>query len=65
MQAALFFTKRNMKSPYANVKRYDDECYFRNAAKDSREKFPSLLTDPAAVDLSVIIPAYNEKHRRK
>ncbi|OQV20131.1 Dolichyl-phosphate beta-glucosyltransferase [Hypsibius exemplaris] len=60
---ALYWIKRNMKSPFANIKRYEEEYFYRNPKTDKMEAFPSLMTDAASMDLTVIIPAYNEKDR--
>lgn len=49
--------------PFPNLSREDSEKYFIDPAKDDElVKFPSLH-DPASVDLSVIVPAYNEEDR--
>lgn len=48
-------------SPFPNIKRYKDEEYYEDPA-GSKSKFPSIEDDPS-VELSVIIPAYEEEKR--
>lgn len=50
-------------SPYAQIHRHDDETYFVDE-HCKRIKFPSLSDSPT-IELSVIVPAYNEQDRRK
>lgn len=47
--------------PYPDLGRYDSEKYFLNE-KQEKCLFPSIH-DPASVELSVIVPAYNEEER--
>lgn len=47
--------------PYPDLGRYDSEKYFLNE-KQEKCLFPSV-NDPASVELSVIVPAYNEDER--
>lgn len=47
--------------PYPDLGRYDSEKYFLNE-KQEKCLFPSI-NDPANVELSVIVPAYNEEER--
>lgn len=47
--------------PYPDLGRYDSEKYFLNE-KQEKCLFPSI-NDPASVELSVIVPAYNEEER--
>lgn len=47
--------------PYPDLGRYDSEKYFLNE-KQEKCLFPSI-NDPASVELSVIVPAYNEDER--
>lgn len=47
--------------PYPDLGRYDSEKYFLNE-KQEKCLFPSV-NDPASVELSVIVPAYNEEER--
>lgn len=51
------------KSPFAHKPRNDEESYFIDE-HGKNVKFPSLADDPT-VDLSVIVPAYNEQYRCK
>ena len=54
---------RLASKPYADIKVFQQEHYFRTSkASSDREKFKSL-EDPGSLDLSVIIPAYNEEER--
>lgn len=47
--------------PYPDLGRYDSEKYFLN---EKQEKCLFLsINDPASVELSVIVPAYNEEER--
>ncbi|KJE89135.1 hypothetical protein CAOG_08434 [Capsaspora owczarzaki ATCC 30864] len=55
--AALWYT-----SPVLHP-RSGTELSFVNPASGGRQDFPSLLRDPATVDLSLIVPAYNEEKR--
>ncbi|XP_048775929.2 dolichyl-phosphate beta-glucosyltransferase-like isoform X2 [Ostrea edulis] len=47
--------------PYPDLGRYETEKYFLNE-KHEKCLFPSI-NDPASVELSVIVPAYNEEER--
>ena len=50
-------------TPYPNILEFDQEKYFKTSLSGCETKdFPSL-TDPASVNLSVIVPAYNEELR--
>ena len=50
-------------SPYPNILQFDQEKYFKTSLSGGEKKeFPSL-TDAATVNLSVIVPAYNEELR--
>ena len=46
---------------YPKVQIFEDEKYFENDA-GKKEKFPSL-DDEATLDISIIVPAYNEEDR--
>ncbi|XP_015593192.1 dolichyl-phosphate beta-glucosyltransferase [Cephus cinctus] len=48
--------------PYPKVWRHEDEKYFYNALMDKKEPFPSLYDD-WSINLSVVVPAYNEEER--
>lgn len=50
-------------SPYAHHPRNDEELFFFDE-QGKQFKFPSSSDDPT-LDLSVIVPAYNEQYRRK
>ncbi|XP_062585851.1 dolichyl-phosphate beta-glucosyltransferase-like [Saccostrea cucullata] len=47
--------------PYPELGRYESEKYFMNE-KQEKCLFPSI-NDPATLELSVIVPAYNEEER--
>ncbi|XP_061189086.1 dolichyl-phosphate beta-glucosyltransferase-like [Saccostrea echinata] len=47
--------------PYPDLGRYETEKYFMNE-KQEKCVFPSI-NDPATLELSVIVPAYNEEER--
>ncbi|XP_062598079.1 dolichyl-phosphate beta-glucosyltransferase-like [Saccostrea cucullata] len=47
--------------PYPDLGRYESEKYFMNE-KQEKCLFPSI-NDPATLELSVIVPAYNEEER--
>lgn len=47
---------------YPNLGRYDSEKYFVDPKKKKNIDFPSIH-DPPNIDLSVIVPAYNEEER--
>nr|CAG4645746.1 EOG090X0BIY [Lynceus sp. MCZ IZ 141354] len=49
-------------SPYARVIRFEDEIYYLNPANGEKEKLPSL-DETSSLQLSVIVPAYNEETR--
>ena len=49
---------------YPNLSRYDSEKVYLNPEKGEKLEFPSIH-DPPSVDLSVIVPAYNEEERCK
>jgi dolichyl-phosphate beta-glucosyltransferase len=46
------------------VIRFDKEKYFSNPKSGQQEKFPTIDDEPT-IDLSVIVPAYDEQDRRK
>ncbi|KAK3610130.1 hypothetical protein CHS0354_039911 [Potamilus streckersoni] len=48
--------------PYPNLGRYESEKYYFNPSKKEKMKFPSIH-DPQSMDLSIIVPAYNEEER--
>lgn len=47
---------------YPNLSRYDSEKFYLDPKKGKKLEFPSIH-DPPSVDLSVIVPAYNEEER--
>ncbi|XP_013196899.2 dolichyl-phosphate beta-glucosyltransferase [Amyelois transitella] len=48
--------------PYPIVMRYEDEKTYRDSKTGARHKFPDL-EQPFSVNLSVVVPAYNEEDR--
>ncbi|KAJ0179553.1 hypothetical protein K1T71_005265 [Dendrolimus kikuchii] len=48
--------------PYPIIERFKEEEYFNDPEKKTKVKFPSI-EDEYTVNLSVIIPAYNEQER--
>ena len=50
-------------SPYPDLHRHESEKFFTDPKKkDSKLPFPNM-SDPPSIDLSVIVPAYNEEER--
>ncbi|OWR44187.1 putative Dolichyl-phosphate beta-glucosyltransferase [Danaus plexippus plexippus] len=49
-------------SPYPIVERFKEEEYYYDPVSKQKNKFPSIET-PYSVNLSVIVPAYNEEER--
>jgi len=59
----LCLSVRLTTSPYPHIETFDQEKYYKTCLSGSDSKqFPSL-SDPATVNLSVIVPAYNEELR--
>lgn len=59
----LCLSVRLTTSPYPYIETFDQEKYYKTCLSGSVSKqFPSL-SDPATVNLSVIVPAYNEELR--
>uniref|UniRef100_A0A1B0D386 Dolichyl-phosphate beta-glucosyltransferase n=1 Tax=Phlebotomus papatasi TaxID=29031 RepID=A0A1B0D386_PHLPP len=51
-----------MTTPYPRIVRHKEENYFTDPVTQTRQEFPSIEEEPA-LDLSVIVPAYNEEDR--
>lgn len=51
-------------TPFPVIRRKEEEKYFLDPATIKQVEFPNI-EDPPTVDLSVVIPAYNEEERRK
>ncbi|XP_041358699.1 dolichyl-phosphate beta-glucosyltransferase-like isoform X2 [Gigantopelta aegis] len=51
-----------MSVPYPDLGRSENEKYFVNPSTSEKIPFPTIH-DPASVDLSVIVPSYNEEDR--
>ncbi|XP_047545677.1 dolichyl-phosphate beta-glucosyltransferase [Vanessa atalanta] len=49
-------------NPYPSIERFTEEETYYNPKSKCKEKFPSI-NDPHSVNLSVIVPAYNEEER--
>ena len=47
-----------------NLFRYESEMHYYHHGKKAVQAFESI-DDPPGVDLTVIVPAYNEEERRK
>ena len=61
----LAFVLRTLSKPYASVVHYDSEHYFLDPNESNKKiKFPTLSDEPQ-IDLSVVVPSYNEEERRK
>ncbi|XP_026765241.1 dolichyl-phosphate beta-glucosyltransferase [Galleria mellonella] len=58
----LTFTLYITTKPYPIVEKYTEEETFLDSKKNERLKFPSI-TEPCSVNLSVVVPAYNEEDR--
>lgn len=50
--------------PYPNLGRHDSEKFYYDPKSKSKRLFPDYASSPT-VELSVIVPAYNEEKRRK
>lgn len=50
--------------PYPNYKRHQKEKYFKDYRSGEDVEFPSLDDSPT-VNLSVVVPAFDEEVRRK
>lgn len=48
--------------PYPMLNRHDSEKFYFDPGSKSKRKFPDY-NEPASLDLSVIVPAYNEEQR--
>lgn len=55
---------RFVTDPYPIVERFKDEENFEDPLTKKKKKFPGLKED-CSVNLSVVVPAYNEQERRK
>uniref|UniRef100_U5EVJ0 Dolichyl-phosphate beta-glucosyltransferase n=1 Tax=Corethrella appendiculata TaxID=1370023 RepID=U5EVJ0_9DIPT len=59
---ALYIILKITTTSYPNIIRYEEEKYFLNVKSQKKEKFPTIDEEPS-LDLSVIIPAYEEEKR--
>jgi len=59
---AIFICMKAITTPHPIIKRHKEEEYFFNPKTEEKERFPSLDSDPE-IDLSIIIPAYDEEKR--
>lgn len=55
---------RLISVPYPIIRRHDEEKYFTDPVTGQKEPFPTIEDEPT-VELSVIVPAYDEEKRRK
>jgi hypothetical protein len=53
---------RAICSPYPQIYQTENEKYFYDPISEKKLKFSSCLASPS-VDLSVIVPSYNEEKR--
>lgn len=53
-----------VSEPYPIVHRHEKEEHFEDPVTERRDKFPSIYDEPT-IELSVIVPAYDEEKRRK
>lgn len=51
-------------TPFPHIVRHKEEESFVDSVTDERQRFPSL-EDPPTLELSVIVPAFDEEKRRK
>lgn len=59
----LFIIQKAITSPYPIIRRHKEERYFLDPEIVENIEFPSIDDEPS-LDLSVIVPAYNEESRR-
>lgn len=59
---ALFIIQKAITSPYPIIRRHKEERYFLDPEIVENIEFPSIDDEPS-LDLSVIVPAYNEESR--
>lgn len=50
-------------TPFPDIKRDKKEKYFKNSGNGESQEFPSIDDEPS-VELSVVIPAFDEEQRR-
>lgn len=48
--------------PYPLVEKFEEEEMFRDPKTNTKHRFPGIK-DAATIDLSVVVPAYNEEER--
>lgn len=58
----LIIVLRIISVPYPIIKRYDEEKFFTDPVTGKKEPFPRIEDEPT-VELSVIVPAYDEEKR--
>lgn len=58
----LFIIQKATTTPYPFIKRYKEEKYFLDPETIEKTEFPSIEDEPT-IDLSVIVPAYEEEKR--
>lgn len=60
----MFIIVKAVTTPHPVVRRHNNEKYFIRADNGDKENFPSIDDEPS-VNLSVIVPAYDEEVRCK
>lgn len=60
----MFIIVKAVTNPHPVVRRYEKEKYFIRADNGEKENFPTIDNEPS-VDLSVIVPAFDEEERCK
>lgn len=58
----IFIAIKARTLPYPIIVRHKKEKYYRDAEDNTEQLFPSLHEEPT-INLSVIVPAYNEEER--
>lgn len=53
-----------VSEPYPILHRHEKEEFFEDPVTERRDKFPSIYDEPT-IELSVIVPAYDEEKRCK
>lgn len=51
-------------TPFPDITRDNKEKYFKNSGNGQSQEFPSIDDEPS-VELSVVIPAFDEEQRRR
>lgn len=51
-------------NPYPVIQRYSEEKYYNDLRSQEKIEFPSI-EEQSSINLSVVVPAYNEEERCK